>query len=115
MMPGDCPKCGGALFLAVPDATAAGQRLYGCKLCFHTCQADGTPFVECDDLKDVFRAATEGQAVYDKMLASQHFSPAARAVFQAEIVSYGLQMWQDGFKQGLLMGALKTTTAEAKA
>jgi len=103
----ECPKCKGAAPLMTPMKVVAERNaVYGCKACGYTFTADGGAYVESTaELRDHFRGATLGQQTLTEMMAGERLTPATRALFQAQLIAYGIQMWNDGLKQGLLLGA----------
>jgi len=112
----DCPKCHGVAMLAVPNAmAAAAYAIYGCGACGFAFKADGTPYVDnVQELRDYFRGATLGHKTLADGLKGVDLPPAAKVLFQAQIIEYGTNMWFDGLKQGLLLGAIQATK-EAKS
>lgn len=106
-----CPKCGGSAGLLVPLKAANEEiAVYGCTACGHTFNHEGKAFIDGPShLRDVFRGATMGQETMAHMLKGEKFNPATKALLQAQVIEYGLQMWFDGLKQGLLLGAIRET------
>lgn len=105
----DCPQCGGAANditpLKVKDERVA---VYGCPTCGYAFKADGGAYVENpEQLRDVFRGATLGKQTLIEVIAGENLNASTKAVFAARLMEYGLQMWMDGLKQGLLLGAVK--------
>jgi len=102
----DCPKCGGASGLLIP-LKVADERIavYGCKACGYTFNSEGSAYIDSPThLEDVFKGATAGQETMFKMAAGKGMNEATKALLQAQVIEYGLQMWFDGLKQGLLLG-----------
>lgn len=102
-----CPKCGGVAPSISPVKNAKDDsELYGCTACGHAFGKDGVAFVSNpQQLQDVFRGATFADQKVTEIFSGEKLNPAMRALFQAKLLEYGLQMWFDGCKQGLLLGA----------
>lgn len=104
----DCPRCKGAAVLLTPlksvDKRAA---VYGCNACGFSFRADGGAFLEdASQLRDVFRGATMANKTLLELLKGERLNAATRAMMSAQLLEYGVQMWFDGLKQGLLLGAI---------
>jgi len=111
-----CPKCGGEAAditpLKVKDARIAVYACYTPK-CGYTFKAGGGAFVEGpEQLRDVFRGATLADRALTETMAGEKLNPATKALFQARLVEYGLTMWFDGLKQGLLLGAVQQENSD---
>lgn len=108
----DCPKCQAAAYLLSPvQDLPVDKAVYGCTACGTSFRADGSLFVSTTEaLKDVFSGATGGKSLLEHLqtLSGQKFSPALHAMLTASALEYGVQMWFDGLKQGLLLGAIKS-------
>ena len=109
-----CPKCKAVAFditpLKVKDARIA---VFGCSGCGFAFKADGGAFIEdADKLKEHFRGAALAQGTLQDLIKGEVLNPATQALFQAKLLEYGLQMWFDGCKQGLLLGVIRETKAQ---
>lgn len=104
-----CPQCKGTSRLLSPlKELPEGMAVYACSACSYTHKADGGAYVgDTEQLHDVFQAATLGKQTLDKTLGGENLNPATKAFLQAQIMEYGVQMWFDGLKQGLLLGAVQ--------
>jgi len=109
-----CPKCKAVAFDVTP-LKIKDQRIavYGCSACGFTFRADGGAFIEdADQLKEHFRGATLAKGALVDLMKGETLNPATTALFQAKIMEYGLQMYFDGLKQGLLLGVIRDTKAQ---
>lgn len=104
----DCPKCKGAAVDITPlkkkDTRVA---VYACQNCGYAFTADGKAFVKDGEaLSDIFRGATQGNQALIDMLAGtgEQMNQATRALLSARMLEYGVTMWMDGVKQGILIG-----------
>ena len=112
----DCPKCQGAAKLITP-LKAVDQRVavYGCSACGYAFKADGGVFLEdTSKLRDYFRGATLGNETLLEAMKGEQMNPATRTLFTAMMMEYGLQMWFDGLRQGLLLGAIQQEKKEVQ-
>jgi hypothetical protein len=107
----DCPKCKGAAINITPlknhDRSIA---VFACqnRKCGFAFKADGGEFVEdTERLRDIFRGATLSQRALAETLGGETMNPATKALLTARLLEYGTQMWFDGLKQGLVLGAAK--------
>jgi Zn ribbon nucleic-acid-binding protein len=106
----ECPKCKGTAPLIVPLKKVTEEKVaaYGCAKCGHAFRSDGAQIIKTpDELRDIFRGATQGNKTLLEMFQGQDVPEATRTLFMARMVEYGLQMWNDGLKQGLLLGTLQ--------
>lgn len=103
----DCPNCQGAAALITPLKEVDEENaVYGCRACGFAFTASGKAFVQdTDELRDYFQGAELADKTIKGALAGEGLSRAAQVLLQAQLVAYGLQMWNDGLKTGLLMGA----------
>lgn len=110
----DCPKCKGAARSLVPaQFEKRSFAIYGCLACGFAFKADGTTYVDnMAELRDYFRGATLGHRTLNEGLKDVTLPPAAKVLLQAQILEYGTNMWFDGLKQGLLLGAIHTAHEE---
>lgn len=107
----DCPKCQSIATNITPMKVKLSIEVYGCSTCGHTFNADGSPVVtNAKQLADVFRVATEGQKTLLDTFGVTQMDAATRAVVTTKLMEYGVQMWFDGLKQGILL----TTITEMK-
>lgn len=107
----DCPKCKGAAADITP-LKKKDQRvsIYACQACGFAFTADGKAFVKDGEaLQDVFRGATKGnEALVDMLVGTgEDINPATRALLAARMLEYGVTMWMDGVKQGILLGVMQ--------
>ena len=103
-----CPRCQGAAVLLTPlksvDKRAA---VYGCNACGFSFRADGGAYLEnADQLRDVFRGGTLAHDTLTSALKGEKLNAATQALLSAQLLEYGVQMWFDGLKQGLMLGAI---------
>lgn len=107
----DCPKCKGAARSVVPaQFERKSFTIYGCLACGHAFKEDGTAYVDnMADLRDYFRGATLGHRTLNEGLKDVTLSPASKILLQAQVLEYGTNMWFDGLKQGLLLGAIQAS------
>jgi len=105
-----CQKCQGTAVLLTPLKVVDKRvAVYGCQACGFSFTGEGRAFIETtSQLRDVFRGATLTNATLTASMQTAKLSPAAKALLQAQLLEYGVQMWYDGLKQGLLLGALQT-------
>jgi len=108
----DCPKCKGVAVDITP-LKKKDERIavYGCQHCGYAFTSDGKAFVKDGEaLQDVFRGATEGnKALIDMLMGTgEEVNPATRALLSARMLEYGLTMWYDGLKQGILLGTIQS-------
>lgn len=106
-----CPQCKGEAVNITPlkehDRSLA---IFCCKKkgCGFTFKADGGAYVkDPNELKDWFSGVIKGNQALTELLMGEKLNPATRNLFLARITEYGLQMWNEGFKQGLLVNALQ--------
>ena len=103
----DCPKCNSTASNISP---VKDVYIYGCQTCGHTFDSNGKPYVDSPKkLANVFKAATEGNKTMMELFGSDKMDPSTKAAFTAKLLEYGVQMWFDGLKQGLLLTALQET------
>jgi hypothetical protein len=102
-----CPKCSGTGNLMSPlKEVQTKDAVYHCRACSFVFWHNGNQFIaDSKALHDIFRGATLGNAALKEMASNSKMNPATEALFTAKIMEYGLQMWFDGLKQGLLLGA----------
>lgn len=107
----ECPKCNqGATSLSPLKKSNERAVVFLCqnKRCSYTWTVDGGAFVkDTDQLKAVFSAATEARNTLEAVLFGEKLNPATRALMLAKLTEYGLMMWMDGLKQGLVVGAAR--------
>lgn len=110
----ECPRCKGTAPLMQPmKITDRRNAVYGCKACGFTFKADGGAYVEnVKELKDYFHAGTRAQLTLVEAMAGERLNPATRILLTARLVEYGTQMWFDGLKQGLVLGATSAQELE---
>lgn len=113
----ECPRCQGASPLLAPmKITDHRIAVYGCKACGFAFKADGGAYVaDTKELKDYFRAGSMANTTLMEAMAGEKLNVATKILLQARLVEYGTQMWFDGLKQGLVMGAASAQTLEALA
>jgi hypothetical protein len=103
-----CPKCQSEAHELTPIQIKAEQMsVFGCPGCGFTFTKDGIAFVrDGEKLRDTFRGATLIDITLTGVLSGEKLNPATKAMLNTRLMEYGLQMWFDGLKQGLLMGAI---------
>ena len=112
----DCPKCGSVATDITPSKSATSIKAYGCAACGYAFTGDGRPVVQNNQqLADVFRAATEGQKTLLDVFSADKLDPATRAVLTTKLLEYGVQMWFDGLKQGILLGTVQEMKKDGEA
>jgi hypothetical protein len=113
----DCPRCQGrSVPLSPVKRPGQDYSVYGCKACGLTFTADGKAYVEkTEELKDIFSGATGAHKVILEGLAKERLNPATRTLLSARIMEYGSDMWFEGLKQGLLLGATSEQELENRA
>jgi predicted RNA-binding Zn-ribbon protein involved in translation (DUF1610 family) len=111
----DCPRCGGAAGLIVPlKKVDKRMAVYGCQACGHAFSTDGGAFVkDAGELRDVFRGASLANRTLTEALGGEKLNPATRAVLTAQLLEYGMQMYFDGLKQGLILGTIQAEKERA--
>lgn len=112
----DCPKCNGKATDITPlknhDRSIA---LFACSACGNVFRANGGEFVSSSEkLRDVFRGATMGSKALEESLGGEKLNSATRALLLARLTEYGIQMWFDGLKQGLLLGTIQQEVLNGK-
>ena len=110
----NCPKCEAVATNMTPLKNLdRSMAIYGCSACGYAFKADGGEFVEnANQLRDVFRGATEGQKTLLESLNGEKLNPATRNLLTARLIEYGLTMWNDGLKQGILLGTIQSEKEE---
>jgi hypothetical protein len=102
----NCPKCAAAM-LAVSPKTIS-DTVFACYVCGHTETSLGKEVVkDGEQMADLFRAASLSNKVVAKILQGQNADPAISALMQAEITGLGAECWMDGYKQGILVSAVR--------
>lgn len=106
-----CPRCeSDAVSISPVKATNDRAVVFVCtkKKCSYTFKVSGGAFVEdADDLTDAFKTGRAANDALDKILLGEKLNPSTRALLLANIVEYGIGMWQDGLKTGLVINANK--------
>lgn len=99
-----CPKCNG-MAADITPLKHKDERIsvYACENCGYAFRADGKAFVkDTEALGDMF-ASQGNQALVDMLLGTgEKLNKATFALLSARMVEYGLTMWMDGYKAGLL-------------
>jgi transcription elongation factor Elf1 len=104
----NCPKCGSVATNITPVRGQTSVQVFGCSVCGHAFDGSGAPIVNnTKQLADVFRAATEGQKTLQEVFGVDKMDPATKAVLTTKLLEYGVQMWFDGVKQGILLTTIK--------
>lgn len=107
-----CGRCNGmGRRLSPPHDAAITHAVYSCSACGNTYTADGRPYAE-GELRNFFRGATLGHEALNKAFGGTKLPPQAMVLLQAQLLEYGTNMWFDGLKQGLLLGAVSHTYRE---
>lgn len=106
----ECPKCQGTASLIVPlKQVEKRMAVYGCMACGHAFNGSGGAYLkDAGELRDVFRGATLANRTLTEAMGGEKLNPATRAVLTAQLLEYGVQMYFDGLKQGLLLGTIKS-------
>jgi predicted phage tail protein len=117
MKPGEtrnCVRCQGVAIDITPlKEHDVEQAIFACQTCGQTFRHDGTAFVaHAGALRDIFRGATLAGQTLDDALGGQQLNAATRALLTARLVEYGLSMWMDGVKQGILLGTIQKEKGE---
>ena len=105
----DCPKCKGVAYTTIPEKMVDSLPvIYGCTVCGFAFDKDGKELVDsAKGLRDIFQGATKGNEALTEGLSGANLSPAVMTLLNAKIMTYGCDMWLDGLKQGLLLGAVR--------
>ncbi len=102
----DCSKCGAAMMAVSPKTIR--DTVFACQRCGHTETASGKAINTANKEKaDIFRAASLSSQVVSSLLRGKDVNPAAQALMQAELTGLGVECWMDGYKQGILVSAIK--------
>lgn len=108
----DCPRCKSIANMIVPlKKVDRRMAVYACTApgCGYTFNADGGAFIkDANHLRDVFRGATLTNRTLTESLGGEKLNPATRAVLTAQLLEYGMQMYFDGLKQGLILGCIQS-------
>lgn len=111
----ECPQCKSAGVSISPiKATNDRSVVFVCtsKKCSYTFKASGGAFVkDADALTDIFKLGRDARETLDRVLLGEKVNPSTKALLIAEIVEYGIGMWQDGLKTGLVISATKQEAA----
>lgn len=106
----ECPVCGSTAASMSPVKTDNERAVvFVClnKKCSHTFKVDGGAFVKNEEeLKKHFMAGRASDAL-ERTLLGERLNPSTRALLMANIIEYGLSMWNDGMKVGLVIGATR--------
>jgi hypothetical protein len=110
-----CPKCEGVASLLSPvKHVEISAAVYACAACAHVFRADGAEYLEdTKALRDHFRGASLANKTLIASLGGEKVNAATKAVLTAQLLEYGTQMWFDGLKQGLLLGAIQAEKKDA--
>lgn len=102
----DCPKCGSIATDINPlKGHTEDQSVFVCEACKHVFKSDGLAYCSNnEELRDVFKGATAANSALLRALDGEQLPPLVFAMLKLRMVEYGLQMWFDGLKQGLLLG-----------
>lgn len=113
----DCPKCKGLASLIVPlKKVDQALAVYGCSACGFVFESSGKAFLrDVDGLRDVFRGATLAHQTLTDAFGGSGMNAATRAVLTAQLLEYGMTMYFDGLKQGLLLGTIEVEKGRAEA
>jgi hypothetical protein len=113
----DCPKCGGLASLIIPlKKVEQALAVYGCSACGFVFDANGKAFLrDTGELRDVFRGATLAHQTLADAFGGSTMNAATRAVLTAQLLEYGMMMYFDGLKQGLLLGTIQTVKGGAES
>ena len=113
-----CPRCNGIARLVSPvrNATQVTQVAYGCPACGLAFNNEKKAILDDPTkLRDIFRGATKGHETVLGILKNvgaggekSKGNAAAMALAESKLLEYGVQMWFDGLKQGLLLGTIET-------
>lgn len=95
-----CTKCN--------SETQKIHDVNACMTCGFTFTDDGRSVIhDIKDVADIFRVATEGSKTLKDVFEIEKMPAAQKAALTAKLMEYGVQMWYDGLKQGLLLGAIQ--------
>lgn len=114
-----CPRCNGVAKSVSPvkKPTQAHQIVYGCPACGLCFNHEMKPVLDRpEQLRDIFRGATKGhetvlgilKAVGSSSGKKTKGNAASMVLAETKMLEYGVQMWFDGLKQGLLLGTIET-------
>lgn len=104
-----CPNCDGVLTDITP-LKKKDERIsvWACQACGNSFKADGGAFVkDAAALRDVFKGATGAKRTVVEAMKGENMTPATKNLLTALVLEYGLQMWMDGVKQGILLGTIR--------
>lgn len=103
----NCPKCNSVAVNITPIRQQNKITVFGCQVCGYAFDGSGNPVVSnTKQLADVFRAATEGSKVLQEQFKIKDLDPATKAAITANLIEYGVTMWFDGLKQGILLSTV---------
>jgi hypothetical protein len=114
-----CPRCNGVARLIAPvkNPTGPDQVAYGCPACGLAFNSEKQPILDNQTkLRDIFRGASAGHQTVLGILkgmdgqtdSKSKSNAASMALAESKMLEYGVQMWFDGLRQGLLLGTIET-------
>lgn len=103
-----CPKCQGVSFLIAPSHEVPKNiAVYGCKSCGLKSNFEGKAIIASqEDFSNISKMTKLASELVNNN-SDENLGFAAKSVLLAEMVSYGMNMWYDGLKQGLLLAAVE--------
>lgn len=111
-----CPKCQGVSFLISPTEDIPLEKaVYGCKACGHLFDYKFRAFIKSNEkVKDVFKGVSLAKELVDSTTPPD-LSDTAKTVLMASMINYGINMWYDGLKQGLLISVIESEAKKDKS
>lgn len=104
-----CPKCQGTAVNITPLKTHNSKvAVFACQACGYSSRMDGGAYItDPTELKEHFLGLIGAKSTITDLIAGEGLPKATRNLLIARITEYGLQMWNDGLKQGLLIDVIK--------
>lgn len=103
----ECPKCQGVAINVTPlKVHNERAAIFACqtKGCGYAFQFDGEAYLNGpEDLSGWFKGVIGANEGLSEILGTKTMNPATRNLILARMVDYGMQMFSDGLKQGLLI------------
>lgn len=99
-----CPKCNSVAHDVTPLKKKDERiAIYACELCGYAFTSDGKSFIkDAEQLQKTFATAGNEGLVDMLMGTKEKVNPATFALLSARMIEYGLTMWMDGYRTGLL-------------
>ena len=105
-----CARCGGQAYLMRPEGLGGvtlPHKIYSCPTCGANTSENGKILLtNIQELKQISTVAAASKKMTEGMPELQKLVAAAKSLFEARAAEYGIQMWFDGYKHGLLVNAI---------